>query len=134
MKKISINKIREKISTNNCKIIVISLVGGERIELVCSVTLSQPGFESHHPHNWQDLALQSLLLGDKDMEWLEESSLQMGLDTPSTLMLTFYYHDPDNEVAYLRPSKVGIDLSPNQKKWENCWGQPMATKHKYIKK
>ena len=50
------------------------------------------------------------------MEWLEESSLQMGLDSPFTLMLTFYYHDPDNEVAYLRPSKVGIDLSPNQKK------------------
>ena len=36
-----------------------------------------PGFDSRHPHNRQDWwhSPVNLLLGDKDMKWLEESSL-----------------------------------------------------------
>ena len=47
---------------------------------MCSVTASHakhPGFDSRCPHNRRDWwhSPVTLLLGDKDMEWLEKSSL-----------------------------------------------------------
>ena len=60
---------------------------------MCSVTTSHarhPGFDSRHPHNRRDWwhSLVTLLLGDKDMEWLEEFSLV-------TLLVSWIYTDVD---------------------------------------
>ena len=60
---------------------------------MCSVTASHakhPGFDSRCPHNRRDWwhSPVTLLLGDKDMEWLEESSLV-------TLLVSWIHIDDD---------------------------------------
>ena len=60
---------------------------------MCSVTAlhaKHPGFDSRCPHNRQDWwhSPVTLLLGDKDMEWLEESSLV-------TLLVSWIHTDVD---------------------------------------
>ena len=60
---------------------------------MCSVTASHarhPEFDSRHPHNRRDWwhSPVTLLLRDKDMEWLEKSSLV-------TLLVSWIHIDVD---------------------------------------
>ena len=66
---------------------------------MCSVTASHakhPGFNSRCPHNRRDWwhSPVTLLLGDKDMEWLEKSSLV-------TLLVSWIHIDVDFKFSYV---------------------------------